>query len=70
MSTKMNWRLAGLAGKPTGTSLDGGLRKRPTSKAAKKRALRLEQKKLYGFYKEQKPSPARHIDPVEWEPKS
>ena len=60
----MNWHKAGLAGKPTGDALDGGLRNEPTTKAQRKRARLREKKKLYGFYKERRPEPVRHI-PVE-----
>lgn len=66
---KMNWHKAGLAGKATGDALDGGLRHGPTTKAQRRRARLREKKKLYGFYKERRSEPVRHIDPSEYEGK-
>jgi hypothetical protein len=61
---KMDWRKAGLAGKPTKDALDGGLRNEPQTKAQKRRAKRREEKKLYGFFKKRKPEPVQSIDPT------
>ncbi len=65
---KMNWRNAQLAGKATGDAQDGGLRKESTTKAQKRRARQREKKKLYGFYKDHKPEPVRHIHVEDYEP--
>ena len=61
---KMNWRNAVLAGKPTSSSLDGGLKKTTKTNAEKKRAERAQKKKLYGFFKKHKPEPVKAIDPL------
>lgn len=68
MAKGMNWRKAGLARKLTGDALDGGLRFVPTTKGQKKAARRREKKKLYGFFKDRKPDPVRHVDPKDWKP--